>query len=256
MSKMINCKTCAALFEFRSLESDGGLFDRLRIASGIECASCSLKSAEASKAQEASDRINRLNSVWKELCPREYRTLQEGGQTDMDRLKACTITGTDGSIATLDDLKFSWDGNDSGIWITGSSGTMKTRAAWRICRRALETGKSLRVFTAWKWQADCQDATGKFETQSWMDGISRSGLVFIDDIGKADWSTSASSAFFEMIERRTNSGKPVLFTSNHGRGDIGKMFDGSKSIAIQGTADAITRRLKEYFRAYLFQSLK
>ena len=253
MNQTVKCKTCGDEFLFHGID-DGGLADRIRIAAGLECSPCSTKSAAANKAQEELERMQRIDSAWKELCPREYRTHRERGQTDPERLTTCKITATDGSAASLEDLTFAWDGNDYGIWITGASGTMKTRAAWRVCRKAVEAGKTVRAFTAWTWQASYQDATGKFETQSWMTDVCRSGLVFIDDIGKSYWSVSASSAFFEMIERRTNSGKPVLFTSNHGRGDIGKMFDSSKSIAIQGTADAITRRLKEYFRAYLFQA--
>lgn len=227
------------------------LFANMATTGGWACSPCGEKESERRrKAAEEADQ-KEIASRWADVCPREYRTEAEGGNTVEKRLDLASIQASGGAAMARQSLFFGREGGDSGIWLAGESGAMKTRLAWRVVRRVFDLNKSIATFSAWSFQSAYQDAQGRFELSEWMAGLCNCGLVFVDDIGKVEWSPNAAAAFFEMVERRTSNGKWLLFTSNHTRGDLGQMFGASKSHSVQGTADAITRRLKEFCRGYL-----
>lgn len=216
------------------------------------CEPCGRKQVEQYEAARASEERAALEAKrdarWLEICPLEYRTASERGRTDEDRLSKALITTPDGQVVPWKELSLQGGGS---IWLAGASGTMKTRIAWRLCRRGFDAGKAIHAFTPWSFHAALSTQTGLFRTEEWMRELTTSGVFFMDDIGKTEFSPSGAAALFELVEQRTSHGKPMIFTSNHSRKDIGALFSDSRSLAAQGAADALVRRLMEFCRAYL-----
>lgn len=223
----------------------------LKAGCPICCYKCVDKSNLDAENAERLARADRNFNRWASTCPLEYRTKEEGGRTIESRLDCAVIQASNGAETARHTLLFDWKGDDTGRWLSGETGGMKTRLAWRIVRDAWDRGKSVRTFTAWSWQSEFQDAAGRFEAAQWMNGVCLVDLVFVDDIGKLTWTENAGAAFFEMIERRSSTGKRILFTSNHSRADVGETAISRRSSASDGLSDPLARRLKEFCSAYL-----
>lgn len=243
------CNTCRSIFTGEEV------FTMLKGALGInQCDACALVASErvdaARRVNEEKSKADRRFAQWVNLCPLEYRTYTEGGNTVEEWLDKAVIQDSNRTAIARQDVLFDWEGDDSGRWLSGQTGGMKTRLAWRIARDAFDHGYSIRAFTAWSWQSEYQDAAGDFKAEEWMEKVCWEGLVFVDDIGKLAWTENATSAFFEMIERRTSNGRKILFTSNHTRADVGEIA-GSKQSSGVNASEPLTRRLKDFCKAYL-----
>src|ERR1035437_5739625 len=73
-------------------------------------------------------------SEWIALCPREFRTSDEGGNTSLARMDTEAPTWRQ----VLD-----WRYGNRGLLIRGDSGHCKTRAIWRVIRRLFLERKSI-----------------------------------------------------------------------------------------------------------------
>jgi DNA-directed RNA polymerase subunit beta' len=89
---------------------------------------------------------------WAALCPREFRTITEGGQTDVDRL---TREFPKLSQVIAHDLSAG-----QGLIVRGKSGHGKTRSVWRLLRRAFDAGKTIRALTSGDFDRQARDAGG------------------------------------------------------------------------------------------------
>lgn len=195
------------------------------------------------EAQKAAD-----EQKWAELCPLEYRTTEEHGRTDLACLAQATgVYAKDGNTTPVDaeSLKGCFRLRPL-LLIAGAPGTMKTRTAWRIARLFWnEKPRLIRCFSSWSFQASAQDASGTFNATNWMRGLETAPFLFLDDLGKAEWTANTHSAFFDLIERRTANWKPTLITTNETFDRIREARQTHKSIAAQSTADGLIRRIRE-----------
>lgn len=83
------------------------------------------------------------------------------------------------------------------------------------------------------------------ETQAWVNGYSRCGLLFLDDIFKAKLTDSFESAIFSVVEHRLSHKLPILATLN----DTGETL-GARMSADRG--DAFIARLREMCQVIQF----
>lgn len=191
------------------------LFDRDIIPS--LCASC----------DDARD--TRLDE-WVALCPREFRTREEAGNTDIARM--------DSEAPNWRKL-LEWQFGDRGLLVRGESGRCKTRAMWRLIRQLFLARKSVIAMTAARFDRECRDVGGNFNLTTWFDRLASVDALFIDDLGKGAWTQATEAQFFDLVETRTRDGMPMLVTSN----DNGATLAARLS---DGRAEPLIRRLRDY----------
>lgn len=192
-----------------------------------------------------------LENQWQAICPKEYRTAKEGGNTDAARLGQAKAT-RDGVTLSREELRNAVLASKRSI-LFGLSGTMKTRFAWRIVRAAYDRKASVKEFTSWSFQAAAQDVGGKYQSDEWMKALAAVDMILIDDLGKTPWTENTWATFFELIERRNNQDKAWIITMNDSRDQMRATADSHKSGVVKSIMEPLIRRLEEYATAYIFQ---
>ena len=139
--------------------------------------------------------------------------------------------------------RFAKDPNTRGLFICGKVGTGKTHLAAAIANKVLAEQMRPVIFgTAPRILARIRQSYSGNETQTeWMvlDEICSVPLLIIDDIGKEyakkanGWSWTQEKTF-EIINRRYEDLKPIIFTSNASLEEIAERLD-----------PAIASRIKE-----------
>lgn len=176
-------------------------------------------------------------SQWRAICPFEHRLKSEGGNTDITRLDAECPNWK----SILD-----WGMGHRGVIIRGETGTCKTRAMWRLLRKVFDSQKYFSVATCAQFERECRDACGKGELSKYIREYISTPVLFIDDVGKAMFTDFVQNSFFEVIDERTQNGKPILATTN----DSGRTLAARLS---PDRGDAIVRRLRDYCDVFVFR---
>lgn len=197
------------------------------------CADCTEREMRRQALAEAGRRVllPTVAERWATVCPVEFRTIEEGGPTDEDRLRAeCPLYAT----------VLAWRYGSRGLLLRGETGQRKTRLLWRLLRRQFDAGRTLQVFTAGEFGRSYGDAAGRYESSAWFETMSAVDVLVIDDLGKGAWSEAVRAVFFDLVDRRMRHGKPLLVTTNDdGEGIAAKMRDPSMG-------DPLVRRLREF----------
>lgn len=223
-----DCGTCGKPFQAIVVQCLGA-----RIVA-MHCPSC-VQIHEADQAKRKADfaaaPAPSAEDRWAKLCPHEFRTLAEGGRTDVERLSAeCPeffrITG--------------WKYGGLGLVLRGTSGLCKTRTMWRLLRRLFDEGRSLEALTAGEFGRSYADAAGRYEATAWFDRMTSVDVLFVDDLGKASWSEAVRAVFFDVIDKRMRTGLPLLVTTN----DDGKQI--AAKMGDPNFGDPLVRRLRDF----------
>lgn len=185
------------------------------------------------KLSQDSQRAER-EAYWAKICPIEFRTLEEGGRTDLARLikdqpKAAEIINHPSKPT-----------DEPGMIIRGDSGTCKSRAVWRYLRRAVDRGQSVRALTSGEFDRQARDAAGKFYLSEWVDKLIDVDVLFLDDLGKAPWTPATVGHWFEVIDGRYRHGKGTIITTNL----TGESLVAQLSIG-KDIAEPMLRRIRE-----------
>jgi DNA replication protein DnaC len=128
-----------------------------------------------------------------------------------------------------------------GVLLRGDSGKGKTRIMWRIMRLHFDAGKSIKSYTAGAFERACRDAAGEFELTDWFESLASADCVFIDDLGKSPWSPATTSTFFDLLESRSSSGRPMYVTTNLSGDSLLRQLKLEKDIG-----EPMLRRLREF----------
>jgi DNA replication protein DnaC len=233
------CRDCREPFDTKVLFING--VEKIRAA---VCPACSVKLEQEQRAQEAVARDAALSldqqqreARWAKLCPLEFRLPTEsGGNTDLARMDA---------VQPRWRKLLEWRYCQRGLILRGSTGTCKTRAVWRLLRRLWEEGKSIQALTAAQFDRQCRDAGGKFTLSEWFDRLARMDALFIDDLGKAQWTPATEAQFFDLVDQRTREGKPMLVTTNDDKDSLTARLSDDR-------AEPLVRRLCDYCEGILF----
>ncbi len=220
-----------------------GLLPRSEGRVASTCDQC-LEKPTAKKGIVKDDPSSKRFSEWASICPELFRLESEGGKTDRERLKrahGATPAGVPRSCRDIWDL---WQ-HPGAVILAGKPGTMKTRMAWRMVRKAWETGP-VAAFTAWTFQSELKEAGGTFTEASFMRRLTEAKLVFVDDIGKAEWTSNTHGAFFELLDARIRHGRCLLMTTNDDRQSWQSVREGHRGAAAQSTAAGIMRRIDQF----------
>jgi DNA replication protein DnaC len=211
------CLECGAKFTPRRML----LFDRVIIPS--LCEPCA-------------DKRDANMVTWLTICPYEFRTTKEGGNTRLEKMDAACP-----SWRGILDWKFS----PKGLLVRGVSGRCKTRAMWRLLRRLFDERRKIIALSSAQFDRQCRDAGGNFTLSAWFDRLATADVLFIDDLGKGSWTQNTEAQFFDLIDQRTREGRPILATTN----------DSGDSLAARLSEDRgepLIRRLRDYCTSYVF----
>jgi hypothetical protein len=169
---------------------------------------------------------------WTKLCPIEYRLITEGnGKTEIARLELLN--------PKLNDI-LAWNYGERGLIIRSrTSGRGKTRSAWRLLRKQWLDHHTLACFTAGMFQRKAQDAAGKFQLDEWFNRQANTDILFLDDLGKGNWTENTEAIWFDLVETRTSQGRPIIITTNLKGDDLTR---NSRS----NTTRFTIRRLREF----------
>lgn len=167
---------------------------------------------------------------WEALCEQEFRTIEEGGNTDPARLaQDCPKI----------DLFIGWKFGPQGLLVRGSTGKCKTRAAWRLLRKQFADGRRIVATTSGRFAREFADAAGNHRQMEWFEPMVKADIFFLDDLGKKPWTANVWGEFFELIDERAKHGRPFIITTNEDRESL------RKKCADPVTWEPLIRRLTE-----------
>lgn len=230
------CRTCGE--EFQSAICRNPLEPSRILARQLHCDTCTeaeknrIAKTTAARRQEAAERD--LMAAWDRVCPRQFKTRLEGGQTDLQRLAK--------DLPQLPDI-LAHPLGPQGLILRGKTGAGKTRAMYRLLRTYFLATPRPRIvaLTAGEFDRQARDAAGNFTLSAWFKNLAEADVLFIDDIGKGKWTAATSGQFWELVDDRTRNGRPVFLTTN---------FSGERLVQALGldgdTAEPLLRRLREH----------
>jgi DNA replication protein DnaC len=179
----------------------------------------------------------RHEQEWKKLCPAEFRTADEGGTSDISRIRREQPKFVD---------VMQWGFGPKGLIIRGQTGTRKTRAMWRLLRRLFDENKSVIAMTAVEFDRQCRDAGGQFFLDRWFKELATIHVLMIDDLGKGNWTQGTEAQWFDLVDTRTREHRPILITTQEDRVSLAAKMS-------ENRGEALVRRLGDYCNTIIFK---
>lgn len=140
---------------------------------------------------------------WPAMCPAEFqKQIEFGGKS---KAKEANLTGT-----------LRWYYRPEGLRITGKTGLCKTRFMWKLLAREWNNGRKVIGFTHADFRSRITAlASGDMTAcNSYILDLTRSDILFIDDLGKGRRTPAAEEALFMVIDKRVRDNKPTMYTAN------------------------------------------
>lgn len=217
--KKTNCETCGTEFEYKVFEWMGR-----EVVAPRYCQPC------ADAAQEARDTEERLRMArfrFLEICPPLYRS------TDPKRIPAVFMEAIEG-----------WEYGPKGIGIIGQHGIGKTRAAYLLLKRELESERTVAAVVSpminelsvlqFSADDDARDTAIRM-----IRSFREADILLIDDLGKGKMTERAEMELYALLEHRTSHELPTIWTANAGSSYL-------LSSMSKDRGPAILRRLTEF----------
>lgn len=151
-------------------------------------------------------KLEQRRVAWEKLCPKKYRTVDEGGETDETLLPADKMARMLGWYPS---------GPKIGIALHGVTGKCKTRAIWRLMRRYFMEGKRIVAFDCSEFSTSCITAYREGREDSWRRNITTAGVVLFDDLWKDTFTERVDSELFSLIEKLSSERIPYFITTNY-----------------------------------------
>ena len=149
-------------------------------------------------AEREQRRLDAMNEAWIKMCPPLYR------ETDPTKIKSSRLE------AVMD-----WNPRDGrNLWITGPSGTQKTRMAYLLLHKLMLKGWGVGSINA-------VELAMKLSKPVWdgkdaeLQRLSKYSVLLIDDLGKEPNTQSIEQYFYLLIEKRYSNKKVNIITSNN-----------------------------------------
>ena len=121
----------------------------------------------------------------------------------------------------------------TGLLLYGASGTGKTTSAYLAIEASVDhwhpMGRGVPAVMAWRAVelgrtiSELSRGNGE-ELRDFLDGLCRTGLLFIDDLDKARFTPRVESELFDVLECRETDGNPIVITTNLKGRELEKLF--------------------------------
>lgn len=194
------------------------------------CTPCGEQRERDEASAAATAKANARATEWNELCPVEFRTIEEGGKTDLVRM----AVDQPGNIEVLD-----WKYGARGLLLIGPSGKCKTRIAWRLLRREWDSGRKVKAMKAHRFGIEAVALQMSHGFREWFDELVEVPLLLIDDLGKGRLTDAVESHLFGLLDERSENGRPVIVTTNSNGKDLVDKMSADRG-------EPIVRRLRDY----------
>jgi hypothetical protein len=225
---LILCKQCGTEFEAEEIAFDGRVLFRQQY-----CFPCvdelQRRADEAEKGRVAEAQEKRAQEAFCAICPPLYR------ETNLELIPS-----------TFREQALGWEWGAKGLGLVGLAGKGKTRAAYHICRRMIGQGRRVIATTAPAFARLCvdqfsDDKARRAEAQEQIKRIYKADLWFLDDLGKQRMTDRGEMELYAVLEHRTASLLPTLWTANAKSAVLLQMFS-------EDRGEPIMRRLIDFSR--------
>lgn len=198
-----------------------------RLSFEVLCNDCSAALAAKAAREAARARTERLAEAFDAMCPPLYR------ESDPLRLAGPFLRESE-----------AWEFSPEGLGFIGAAGTGKTRCAWRLLKRLHFAGRRVYGLTATAYAKACADQFHdnlevKASAEAVLMRCLRVEVLLLDDMGKQRFTERAEMELFALLEHRTGSLLPTIWTANAEKGDLKKMLSPDR-------AEPLIRRLVEF----------
>ena len=226
MTETKTCVDCAKPFDSESIEAMGRV-----IYTQTRCDSCQNAAQQASKMADkvrtAEEQTKARGEAYSAICPPLYR------DTDPARIHSTFLRAS-----------AEWQFGAQGIGFVGIAGKGKTRAAFLLCQRMIEEGRSVHAVTATRLAKACayQFSDNKDEKAASEKEIQRAykaKVWFLDDLGKQRMTERGEMELYAILEHRTANLLPTVWTANAKSATLQNMFTPDRG-------EAIMRRIVEF----------
>lgn len=223
-----SCPECGVEFTPEMVEWNGRVVFRQQYC--FSCAeSLQKRRDEQEKAKEAEEATKRAGEAFDAICPPLYR------ETDLSRLPA-----------PFRDEAIGWEWSAKGLGLVGMAGKGKTRAAYHICHRMLVAGKRVAATSAPMFARLCvdqfsDDKKRRAEAEAQIKSIYKADIWFLDDLGKQRMTDRGEMELYAVLEHRTASLLPTIWTANAKSAVLLQMFS-------EDRGEPIMRRLIDFSR--------
>ncbi len=134
----------------------------------------------------------------------------------------------------------SWrPGSEFWLGIIGASGLCKTRCMALLAAKAMRSGIRVTWSTANRLKDAASDRNHRERTVSLtarahLEDCLHGGWLFLDDLGKNEWTPAFESQLFQILDHRKNHRLPLVFSSNCHPEGFSQLISGLNSAPIIG----------------------
>jgi len=131
--------------------------------------------------------------------------------------------------------KWDWSEGRGIMFVASTAGMTKTRCAFLALRRAFDSGKTCAAMAAVDFAEDATlfgNGKGRELAEARLRDARRVGVLLIDDIDKPKWTPRAEEELFALLDERHRRMRPVIWTSNTLRADLGALWSEERGAAI------------------------
>ena len=226
MTETKTCVDCGNSFDSESIEVMGRV-----IYQQTRCDSCLSMAQQAleleSKVMTAEAERKARGEAYSAICPPLYR------DTDPARIHPTFLRAS-----------AEWQFAAQGIGFVGIAGKGKTRAAFLLCQRMIEEGKSVHAVTATRFAKACAEQFSdnkaeKAASEKEIQMAYKAKVWFLDDLGKQRMTERGEMELYAILEHRTANLLPTVWTANAKSATLQSMFTPDRG-------EAIMRRIVEF----------
>lgn len=184
------------------------------------------------------------DAFWTEIVPSQYQVTNK------------TLLPRPDLAETI--LQFERRDDPAGVLLFGSSGQGKTRCAFLLLEKWLYSSRRGWRFNYVEGSAIADAANARSRSGGvgdWIDEITATNALFIDDLGHGNFSNSYAEALRRIIERCTANNVPLIVTLQFDGRALLKQWTREEPGKVE-TAKAILRRLSEFCRPVNFDRPK
>lgn len=181
-----------------------------------------------------------IEDRWAKICPVEFRTEGEGGNTILSQLRV--------GHPSLE-IALHWKLNDKGLFMFGETGTKKTRSMWRVMRYLSDLRIPIKALSGGEFERQCRDAMHSGGMTDWFDKLAGVPVLFIDDIFKMTLTDFVQTSLFDLIDDRGKNGRPLFATTNDTASSLETRIPGDK-------VNPMLRRIADYCTILSFSESK
>ena len=183
---------------------------------------------------------NRKRSQWMRECPPLYRSIKPEHREKYPRIDWDQF-----------DRVMRWRpemGMNRGIVMIGDSGSGKSTALWHLMFWLGKQGTKWAVYDGGKLSEAFFGAVARSDVMNLTESLVRIPVLALEDFGKGRLEGAISAFIFDVINRRTEQGNPIIMTSRFTSETLPERFRDDRT-----KGHDIARRLNDYCEPIAFR---